>query len=208
MKRIRDDSSSLYVHRDTASMFSGYTDKLSKLSVMFAFDNELLSTKIYQRVIRGSLKEVIRQKQADIKFSKKTMEIEKSLRVPGKRNRREIKILLAGECDTKRAVLSDLLETFEVISVEDSLEWRKRLRTLCASRLRRFLDNMLHGDITFESLDFESVDDLYQALTANDAVEPDVDMIKGLKEFLGDSQVQELLQEWSSDPGITELDFQ
>ena len=107
MKRIKDDSSSLYVHHDTSSILNYYTDRLSKLSVMFAFDRELLSTVIYQRVLRGSMKEIIRQKQADVRFAQRSVEIEKSLRVSRKHSYREVKILLAGDCRTKQTVLAD-----------------------------------------------------------------------------------------------------
>jgi len=58
------------VHHDTASqppsLLSRYTNRSSKLSVVFPFDSELLISRVYDRVIRGFFKEALRRQQADL----------------------------------------------------------------------------------------------------------------------------------------------
>lgn len=59
--QAKTDSESLWVLRDTDSLRSRFTDHLSKLSVTFDFDNTLFSSKVYARILRGSIKEVLRR---------------------------------------------------------------------------------------------------------------------------------------------------
>jgi len=66
IRRIENDTESLIVHRDTASLLSRHTDRLSKISVVFPFDGELFISRVYDRVIRGSLKEALRRQQTDL----------------------------------------------------------------------------------------------------------------------------------------------
>jgi hypothetical protein len=54
----------LFVHRDSASFVTRFTDNLSKLSRVFDFDTEVFSTKPYERVHRSSVKQALRKKQA------------------------------------------------------------------------------------------------------------------------------------------------
>ena len=54
LQKAKDDSSSLLSRRDSnarASLISYETDTLSRFSVMFKFDNELLSSRPYRRAI-------------------------------------------------------------------------------------------------------------------------------------------------------------
>ncbi|MCJ1393510.1 guanine nucleotide-binding protein subunit alpha [Xylographa bjoerkii] len=56
---MKDDTSSLIVHRDAASGFTACTTstgKSTKLSKTFFFDAELLSSPVYQRAVRASFK--------------------------------------------------------------------------------------------------------------------------------------------------------
>jgi hypothetical protein len=69
-KRVKDDTVSMYVHRDTASIYSRCTDTLSKISIVFSFDRDLFITKVYERALRGSLKPSLRRQQADFESSK------------------------------------------------------------------------------------------------------------------------------------------
>jgi hypothetical protein len=70
LRQIKDDTSSLYVQRDASSLFSRYTDNLSKISMVFQFDRELFISKVYERALRGSLKQVIQKPPAeDAKFT-------------------------------------------------------------------------------------------------------------------------------------------
>ncbi|KAF2121297.1 hypothetical protein BDV96DRAFT_640692 [Lophiotrema nucula] len=61
--RAKTESASLLVLRDTNSISSKWTDTMSKLSVVFVFDQELFKTKVYSRVLRGSFKEVLRRQR-------------------------------------------------------------------------------------------------------------------------------------------------
>lgn len=51
---------SLLVHRDSSSFVSRWTDNLSKLSHVFEFDKEVLSTRVYENVFRNTFKRSIR----------------------------------------------------------------------------------------------------------------------------------------------------
>jgi hypothetical protein len=62
LSRTKADSVSLLVHRDNASFASKWTDNLSKLSYIFDFDTEVLSSKVYERIFRSSLKQLVRQR--------------------------------------------------------------------------------------------------------------------------------------------------
>jgi hypothetical protein len=63
LQRVKVDSASLFVHRDSSSFKSKMTDNLSKMSVVFDFDPEVFSSGVYHRVFRGSLKHRLRQQQ-------------------------------------------------------------------------------------------------------------------------------------------------
>jgi hypothetical protein len=63
LQRAKADSASLFVHKDSTSMKSRWTDNLSKVSRVFDFDPEVFSTGVYHRVFRGSLKYRLRQQQ-------------------------------------------------------------------------------------------------------------------------------------------------
>jgi hypothetical protein len=67
-KTIRDETSSLYVQRDSTSLYSLGTDNLSNVSVEFQFDRELFVSKVYERTLRGSLKEALIQQKKRIKI--------------------------------------------------------------------------------------------------------------------------------------------
>ena len=61
IERVKADSASLLVHRDSASFISRWTDNMSKLSHVFNFDTVLLSSRVYERIFRNSLKQSVRQ---------------------------------------------------------------------------------------------------------------------------------------------------
>jgi guanine nucleotide-binding protein G(i) subunit alpha len=54
-RRVRDDTSSLYVQNDSASLRSRWTGRLSNFTKVFDFDRELFISKVYEKVIRSSL---------------------------------------------------------------------------------------------------------------------------------------------------------
>ncbi|KAF2730470.1 hypothetical protein EJ04DRAFT_500503 [Polyplosphaeria fusca] len=60
-RRLQDDSSSLRALDDNASTISYVTDNLSRLSLKFGFDAEIFRSRVYERVMRGSMKSLIRR---------------------------------------------------------------------------------------------------------------------------------------------------
>lgn len=90
------DSASLFVHRDTASLISQWADNLSKLSAVFSFGRELFVSKVYERALRGSVKEALRRQQCDTQARMRSQEIDRSLEVDSRQLRRECKVLLLG----------------------------------------------------------------------------------------------------------------
>jgi guanine nucleotide-binding protein G(i) subunit alpha len=93
---VKIDSASLFVHRDTASLVSQWTDNLSKLSAVFSFDRELFVSKVYERVLRGSVKEALRRQQGDTQARMRSQAIDRCLEVDSRQLRRECKVLLLG----------------------------------------------------------------------------------------------------------------
>lgn len=63
MGRAQLNSSSLYVNRDSASLVSRITDNLSKISVIFDFDPDIFSSRVYQQVLRASVKSDLKRLQ-------------------------------------------------------------------------------------------------------------------------------------------------
>ncbi|RYP40254.1 hypothetical protein DL767_001797 [Monosporascus sp. MG133] len=63
-RKIEHDTESMIVHRDKSSILSRYTGNISKLSMVFDFDHELFISRVYDRVLRASLKGAVRREQA------------------------------------------------------------------------------------------------------------------------------------------------
>lgn len=64
ISKVEKDSASLIVHRDDGSLRTAFTDNLSKISRVFQFDADLLSSKIYGRAWRSSLTMSLRSPKA------------------------------------------------------------------------------------------------------------------------------------------------
>ncbi|KAI3324917.1 hypothetical protein HD806DRAFT_459093 [Xylariaceae sp. AK1471] len=60
-QKMQQDSASLFVHVDQTSIFTRFTDNLSKLSWIFGFDSELVKSGPYERALRSTMKTVIRR---------------------------------------------------------------------------------------------------------------------------------------------------
>ena len=81
------------------SLSSRCTDNLSKLSVVFAFDSELLASKVYKRALQSSFRARLRWPKEDIETmqaSKRSKLIDRSLEEDAKYVKDEIKVLLLG----------------------------------------------------------------------------------------------------------------
>lgn len=117
IERIKDDASSLYVQRDSTSIYSRYTDNLSKISKMFEFDRELFISKVYEKALRGSLKDTvenIRQKQQrpSMRVSQKEtdrgMIIDRDIEEHAVEMRRGARVLLLGERDCVQVFVKNI----------------------------------------------------------------------------------------------------
>lgn len=112
LQRVRNDSVSLLVHRDTNSLASRITDKLSTLSIVFFFDQELFITKVYERVFWGSLKETMRRQQHDPEARERLKTINRySWRDRGDpRNLKPFyRILVLSDCQNEKKDLMEVL---------------------------------------------------------------------------------------------------
>lgn len=108
-RRVRNDSASLIVHRDTDSLISRMTDSLSKLSIIFSFDQELFISKVYEWAFRGSLKETLRQQQDDPEARKRSRAIDRHIVEDSRCLRREYKALLLGDMDGKKEFMKTIM---------------------------------------------------------------------------------------------------
>jgi guanine nucleotide-binding protein G(i) subunit alpha len=99
---MEDDSTSMIVHRDVDSLLSYYTGtsiSSSKRSLVFEFDRELFTSRIYERWIRGSVKKSLREQQGDFGLPgerKLSLAIDRDLEEHAKVLRRECRVLLLG----------------------------------------------------------------------------------------------------------------
>jgi guanine nucleotide-binding protein G(i) subunit alpha len=106
--RVKDDTSSLYIQRDSASIYSRCTDNLSKISRIFEFDRELFTSKVYEKVFRGSLKDTVenmRREQQQPRArgtseeEKRNKRIDRELEEQAEKRSREYKVFLFGDRD-------------------------------------------------------------------------------------------------------------
>ena len=159
-EQVKDDSSSLFGLRDSSSFFSRYTDKLSRLSMIFPFDKEVLSSNVYQRVLRGSLKERIRQQQGSGRGTKdekpkqnwreirmRNEQIEDQLRRDRMSQRNEVPILFTGHQQAVQDVLNCLLASHgDGPSNIECSEWRNQVILRSPSILRMWCEACFLSD--------------------------------------------------------------
>ncbi|CZR68347.1 related to G protein alpha subunit GNA-3 [Phialocephala subalpina] len=99
---MQDDSASMIPHRDADSLLSYYADTSiasSKRSIVFEFDRELFTTRIYERWIRGSVNKTLREQQGDIrsfKAIKRSKDIDRVVEKDARRLSRECTVLVLG----------------------------------------------------------------------------------------------------------------
>ncbi|RDL42542.1 Uncharacterized protein BP5553_02521 [Venustampulla echinocandica] len=105
-KRVKDDTSSLRC-----------TDSLSKISKMFEFDRELFISKVYEKALRGSLKDTVEnmRREAEQPYVIATPEerttnklIEHELKEHARKMRRECKVLLLGDQDCAQTLIKSM----------------------------------------------------------------------------------------------------
>jgi hypothetical protein len=116
-KRVKDDTSSLYLQRDSTSIYSRCTDNLSKISKMFEFDRELFISKVYEKALRGSLKDTVENMRREHQQprvrgtpeeEKRNKRIERELEEQAKKQRRECKALLLGDRDCAQIFIKSM----------------------------------------------------------------------------------------------------
>lgn len=98
LKLVEHDSASLVVLRDSASQCSRGSDNLSKLSVEFQFDHEIFGSKVYERCLRGFVKQTLRQQQPRSGLVQSQV-VHHRLEQDEKQTMSEIKVLLLGSPD-------------------------------------------------------------------------------------------------------------
>ena len=209
IKRAKNDSESLYVHRDASSFRSSCTDSLSKLSFVFKFDKALLCSDVYQRVLRGSLKESLRQKQYEIQSWKKNSEIEKSLRFSRQQILQEIKILLAGDCTTRESVLASMLDRYGPVPIKDVAEWRSKVKGLALACFESLIDYMAGLEtLPMKSVDLESAQTMYQRITTCDDPGSELCLASAVSDLVNTSQWQALISQFRSENDTADIDFE
>ena len=163
--------------------------------MVFAFDKEILRSDIYQRVLRGSLKEIIRQKQADLKLFKTDSKTDKFLQYSQEQPLFQFNILIAGELQSKDAVLADILDSYEPISAQKCLEWRKQAKQLSAARLQTVIEAVTDADIKPQQMDLNSAArTLLRQLTANNPFKFEQRLAEAVEDFLESNPVQSLFK--------------
>ena len=114
--RAKDDTSSLYIQRDSTSIYSRCTDTLSKISKMFEFDRELFISKVYEKALRGSLKDTVenmrREQQKPYlgtpEERNRNKRIESELKERARKLRNECKVLLLGDPDCAQIFIKSM----------------------------------------------------------------------------------------------------
>ncbi|KAK5746617.1 Guanine nucleotide-binding protein alpha-2 subunit [Elasticomyces elasticus] len=138
IRSIEKDTASLLVHTgDVPSSWKSIADAGSNLSIVFPFDQELWTTKVYSRLSRQLLKKVIRRTDhwpvqlseirpglpddthnsrkdiADAKLKQRSRSIEKALRAERRRRDRGYKLLVFGNStDDKELLMKQLKIVF------------------------------------------------------------------------------------------------
>jgi len=153
-KRVKDDSPSLYVHRDTASFHSRCTDNLSKISMVFAFDRELFLSDIYERVLRGSLKESLRRQQADVK-STKTIDL--ALKAEERRQRRECKVLVLGGPESGAETLMKQMKIHYGYSTEELFSYRDVVRSGVLKAMRAVMEHLRGIELDDKNMNYVKI---------------------------------------------------
>jgi len=111
-KQVKDDTSLLYVQRDSSSIYSRYTDNLSKIYKNFEFDRESFISKAYEKALRGSsnIVEKMRREQPQLRVKVTSEEIKRNKLV--ERELKEHAIKLSKQCNALLFGNRDCGQTF------------------------------------------------------------------------------------------------
>lgn len=153
--RAQIDSASLYVNRDSASFVSRFTDNLSKLSVVFNFDSELFSSRIYQQALRGSVKEALRRQQ-DTKEARAVAELSqrvgRQIAPNSARHPEPFKLILLGDAGAKFEFITAAKMRISKSPYTDAEldSYRSLINRNIIDQIRKLVDSLRASSIKFE----------------------------------------------------------
>lgn len=137
-QRVKDNTSSLYVQRDSTSICSRCTDNLSKLSKKFEFDRELFISKVYEKALRGSMKDTVEnirrvQQQSYLLATPKERHNNRRNRLVGceleknaKNQKKVCKALILGDQHCAQAFIWRMkMERLEGFTYEECMEYQE-----------------------------------------------------------------------------------
>ena len=202
MNQVRDDSSSLFALRDSVSVLSRYTDALSKLSLVFAFDAKILGTKVYQRIVRGSWIESIRLRQADNITKQRSRACDRSLHRNAAVRERDAVILLAGQNAARAFTRCHAFNGS--LSREEIVEWRlsvKRQATWCFWTI---LDAPEDAGIDLEPVLLTRPQRISKFVVHDLDIDLDADAAETMANVYRDSKTQDLLTSSRSRIGLSD----
>jgi hypothetical protein len=187
-QRVRDDSSSLYVQRDSASLSSRWTDSLSKISKVFNFDRELFVSKVYERALRNSLKDTVENLRRQHPRVKSTPEditrsyvIDHALKQDSRRLSNECKILLLGDSECGQTILKqmkihhdgytdDVFASYQAVVKKNVLD---AVKSMVSVTKMAVLDEptKIHAELLYREMEKMQTSDANITIVAADAVQ-------------------------------------
>ncbi|KAF2108860.1 G-protein alpha subunit-domain-containing protein [Lophiotrema nucula] len=132
---MKQDSASLIVLYDDASMITSWSDNLSKLSAMFDFDAELFASKVYASVIRNPLKLSLLSRRkgwapgsAEEQAAATSKAIDDMIFAGSEQKKQERKILLLGIGDaSKTTIIKQMCHLHGFLMSQEHSQWRKTI---------------------------------------------------------------------------------
>ncbi len=114
---IKDDVSSLYVHRDSASIATKLTDRLSLFSREFAFDRELRLSKVYKdaspRLLEAMRQRTRQKAERDVELQR-SRSIDRSL-AQGAKAAKMIRVLLLSTTTELGPIFMKALRSYQLL---------------------------------------------------------------------------------------------
>ncbi|KAH8684484.1 G-protein alpha subunit-domain-containing protein [Tricladium varicosporioides] len=140
-RQVRDDSSSLYAQRDSSSLhsaWSGTLSNMSKISQIFHFDRDLFVTKVYERAMRQSMKDVVKtlgpqqpqvlspQRRSALMTKEMfhSRRIDRTLEAESKRLRKVSTVLVLGDPSSSQKIV----QAMKVMNQTDCSDEERRIR--------------------------------------------------------------------------------
>jgi guanine nucleotide-binding protein G(i) subunit alpha len=150
------------------------------MSTVFTFDRELFFSKVYERALRGSLKESLRRQQTDIpqvmqSGLKKQTERSRSraveLTLDGdlKRRRREYKVLVLGNPNSGVDILKQMMiAQSNSYSAEELLIYRDKVRNSVLKLMRTVIEHLIDKWIGLDDEEMDHVEAIWQQIGDNE----------------------------------------